>query len=67
MYSYLEWQMKRRVIAMRTVRKIGRKNRITKVSVPRVADEEEGDGDKDIEGDRKEEQKHKGECTWSGR
>ena len=41
--------MKRRVMAMRTVREIGRRNRSTKVTVtvPGVADEEEGDGNED--------------------
>ena len=61
--------MKRRVMAMRMVREIGRSNRSTKVTVtvPGVADEDEGDGNEDGEGDRKEEQNHKGDCTLSGR
>ena len=39
--------MKRRAMAIRTLREIGRRNRSTKVTVPGVADEEEGDGDED--------------------
>jgi hypothetical protein len=32
MYLYLEWQMKRRVMTMRTVREMGSRNRRTEVT-----------------------------------